>query len=584
MRLAGTQTRKPFSTKPLRMKVKKRGTWKNSTQKHKAQPQKYFFPKKVAQIQQIIRTAEKTKTRVRAVGSGHSFSDVAVSNGYLINIKHFDRIHSLKAEDLSPSCKIPHDRLIYAEAGITIQRLNKKLNRKDLCLENMGAVDEQTLAGAISTGTHGTGVELPAMSGMVRAIMIVAHEGQVYRIEPSAGLVDQAAFEAKNKNIKLIQDDQWFNAALVNLGCFGIIYAYVIEVKPMYWLAETKEVVKWSTVKRQLLSKNWRRFLTEYEVPDRVHPKTKALRPRKDRKWKKKWERLGVQQKEAIPVRALSIIVNPYKLREEDENTCLISRHICLKERPKRSKLHDLLRPLQYILVGSFPPLPFIFYRLVRGVNRFMPTVMPFVIENTVKSLRDDIYTNKGYRVMYQGAEYIKLKAYDAEYAFDLKENRKGAINAIEAIMEQAESFRSESNLFQSSPVGMRFVKASDAYLTPENGRDVCYVDTPVLLGTQGGDGILDRYQDILIKFGGTPHWGKVNNRFVGRKDLLLKYYPKLKQWEEIFQKLNPLGIFSNNFSDRLGLGRLTTSDGKGGRGLNRARRKPKSVGPKVVK
>ena len=564
------------------MNVKKRGTWKNSTRKHKAQPQKYFFPKKVEDIQSIIKKAEKTKTRVRAVGSGHSFSDVAISNGYLINLKHFDRIRPIKAEELSSNNQLPHDQLIYAQAGITIQRLNRKLNRMDLCLENMGAVDEQTLAGAISTGTHGTGVELPAMSGMVRAILIVAHEGQVYRIEPSKGLVDPAAFKQDYPNIKLVQDDQWFSAALVNLGCFGIIFAYVIQVQPMYWLAETKEVAKWPEVKRQLMSKGWRKVRTTYEIPDRVHPKSKQLQKRKDRKWKNKWKRLEISEKKVVPVRALSIIVNPYKLKEGDENTCLISRHILLKERPKTSRLQELLRPLQYILVGSFPPLPFLFYRLVRGVNRFIPRFMPMIIENTVKSLRDDIYVNKGFRVMYQGAEYIKLKAYDAEFAFGLEDNRKGAINAVEAIMEQAERFREDSHLFQSSPVGMRFVQASNAYLTPENCRDVCYVDTPVLLHTQGGDGILDRYQDILMKFDGVPHWGKVNNRFVGRTDLLLKYYPKLKQWEEIFHQLNPLGTFSNNFSDRLGLGKLTSNQQKGGRGTVRNRRKPKPVGPKA--
>lgn len=532
------------------MRSKMRGTWTTSTKNYKAQPHKYCFPDHVRDIQQIVQEAEKFKKRVRAVGSGHSFSDVAVCNDYLINIKNLNQIGRVEKDELTADYQGKHQNLIYAEAGITIQRLNRKLDRWDLCIENMGAVDEQTLAGAISTGTHGTGIDLPAMSGMIRAILLVAHDGQLYRIEPTQGVVDKELFEQKNGNIKLMQDDQWFNAALVNLGCFGIIYAYVIEAKPMYWLAETKEIAKWSEVKQKLLSKEWRSFLTTYQIPDR-----KSIK--RDKKWKKKWENLGFSATKKVPVRAISIIVNPYKLRRKDDRTCLISRHILLKKRPTKSRLHDLMRPIRYLLVGGFIPLSFLFYRLIRSVNRFSPRLMPFVIENTVKSLRDDIYTNKGYRVMYQGAEYIKLRAFDAEYAFDLRYRRAPIVNAVETIFEQAETFKKEGKLYQSSPIGMRFVQASNAYLTPESGRDVCYVDTPVLLGTQGADGILDAYQDIFIKFDGIPHWGKVNNRFVGRTDLLLKAYPKLRQWEAIFRQLNPRGTFSNNFSDRLGLGKL---------------------------
>lgn len=532
------------------MRKLRRGTWKTSTKNHKAQPHQYCFPENAKDLQKIVREAESFKKRVRAVGSGHSFSDVAIGHDYLVNIKKMNQIYRVEQKQLSPSYQDQHQNLIYAEAGITIQRLNRKLDRWDLCIKNMGAVDEQTLAGAISTGTHGTGIELPAMSGMVKAIMLVAHEGQIYRIEPSVGVVDRATYEKNHPGIILKQDDQWFHAALVNLGCFGIIYAYVIETEPMYWLAETKEVVLWAEVKKQLLSAKWRSFLSSYQIPDRPSEK-------KDRRWKQKWRNLGFSPAEKVPVRAMSIIVNPYQVKGQEDRTCLISRHVLLKQRPQSSRLHDLMRPLQYIIVGSFRPLSFLFYRLIRSLNRFSPRLMPIVIERTVKSLRDDIYTNKGYRVMYQGAEYIKLKAFDAEYAFDLSRKQSHVINAIEAIFAQAETFKKEGQLYQSSPIGMRFVQASQAYLTPESGRDVCYVDTPVLLGTQGADGILDAYQDIFIKYEGIPHWGKVNNRFVGRMDLLLKAYPKLWEWEKICRKLNPMGTFSNNFSDRLGLGKL---------------------------
>ncbi|NRB50130.1 MAG: FAD-binding protein [Saprospiraceae bacterium] len=449
--------------------------------------------------------------------------------------------------------------MIYAQAGITIQRLNKQLDKLGLCLENMGAVDEQTLAGAISTGTHGTGINLPAMSGMVRAILLVGKGGQIYRIEPKEGIVDRTAFEAqpKNRDIKLIQDDDWFNAALVNLGCFGIIYAYVIEAKPMYWLAETKEVATWSTVKAMMESKDWRKNLTAYGIPDKVDLKTGKLKSQRNKKWKKRWQKLGFSPEQPLEVRSLSVIINPYKVRGKEDHTCFINRQILLPGRPRLGRIHDFLRPIRYILLGSIPPIPFLFYWGLRGINRVAPGVMPTIIEGTIRSLRDEIYTNKGYKVMFQGAEFIKLKAYDAEYAFDLTKKRAHILNAIQELLDQAEEFRKQGKLYQTSPIGMRFVKASKAFLTPESGRDVCYVDTPVLLGTQGADSILNACQDIFIRYGGIPHWGKINNRFAGRTDLLLKAYPNLLKWEAIFKELNPNGTFSSDFSDRLGLGQI---------------------------
>lgn len=536
---------------------KRRHTWKNSTKRFTAQPQKYFVPTTLSEIQNIVKQATAKKTQVRAVGSGHSFSDVAVGNGYLINLKKLNKIKSLPKNWLQEDKRNQYGNLVYVEAGITIQAFNKKMNKLNLCLENMGAVDEQTLAGAISTGTHGTGIDLPAMSGMVRSIIMVSHEGETYRIEPSDGLMDKETYKNNEPGIILKQDDQWFNAALVNLGCFGVIYAYVVEVRPMYWLAETKEIKNWSEVKRELLSTNWRNFLTTYEIPERE-------KPRKERKWKKKWRRLGVTDNN-VKVRALSIIINPYQTKNKEENTCLISRHIEV-EKPKgfwKRNWHAMTRPWMYILIGGVFPFSYLFYRLTRVINKMTPSAMPFVIENTVKSLQDEIYVNKGHKVMFQGAEFIKLKAFDAEYAFAVEENRKGAINAIDAIIGKAQSLKEENKLFQTSPIGMRFVKASPAYLTPESGRDVCYVDTPVLLGTQGASGILDTFQDIFIKFGGVPHWGKVNNRFEGQVARLKEHYTDLAKWEAIFKKLNPLGIFSNNFSDRLGLGQITLNKEK---------------------
>ena len=85
-----------------------------------------------------------------------------------------------------------------------------------------------------------------------------------------------------------------------------------------------------------------------------------------------------------------------------------------------------------------------------------------------------------------------------------------------------------------------------------EYERDVVYIDTPFMTKTKGADLILDHFQDLLLSYGGIPHWGKINNRLIGRPELVRKMYPKFSVWQKVFFEFNTSGIFSNQFSDRL--------------------------------
>ncbi len=102
----------------------------------------------------------------------------------------------------------------------------------------MGGIDHQTLAGAIATGTHGSGIELPPIHGMVKSMVLVAGDGNTYRIEPTNGVSDPALFN--EAGITLVQNDDDFYSALVSLGSMGIIYSFILEVMESYWLEEKK--------------------------------------------------------------------------------------------------------------------------------------------------------------------------------------------------------------------------------------------------------------------------------------------------------------------------------------------------------
>ena len=101
----------------------------------------------------VILQAEKENRRVKAVGSGHSFSDVAMPDHYLVDLRLLNKV--LELPNFIKEEK--KDRtLVHVEAGITIQKFNCEMDDRDLCITNMGGIDEQTLAGARSRQRGGT--------------------------------------------------------------------------------------------------------------------------------------------------------------------------------------------------------------------------------------------------------------------------------------------------------------------------------------------------------------------------------------------------------------------------------------------
>ena len=144
----------------------------------------------------------------------------------------------------------------HVEAGISIHDLYTNLNDKNpaLALETMGGASGQTLAGAVSTGTHGGNLFIGPIADSVLAIHMVAAGGIQYWIEPTAGITDRSLLrqfvvpDVSPANI--VYDDDWFNACLVSVGCMGIIYAVVLRVVPQYFLVENTVSTTWQSFKQ----------------------------------------------------------------------------------------------------------------------------------------------------------------------------------------------------------------------------------------------------------------------------------------------------------------------------------------------
>jgi len=211
--------------------------------------------------------------RFCAVGSTHSSSDVykRLPDGQAV-VLHVEGLNHvlLSQEGWKPEVLARHPDRGFATvgAGITICQLNETLWSEGLAIETQGSFDGQTLAGAISTATHGAGVGEGSVSDSVQAVILVAFlpgenggapSWQVLQVEPDPdeAITDPAMFRAERGGIRwrLVQDSALFDAVVVSMGTMGIIAGFIMRVKKAYYLHELRVGRSWSEVKRNLVER-----------------------------------------------------------------------------------------------------------------------------------------------------------------------------------------------------------------------------------------------------------------------------------------------------------------------------------------
>ena len=147
--------------------------WANWAGTQRCDPVAIERPGSAREVEAAVRRAIEAGRTVRAAGAGHSFSAVVPTDGTLVDLRRLDRI--LDADGSG---------LVEVEAGITLAALNAGLQERGLALPNLGDIDAQSLAGALATGTHGTGVGRFPLEEAARIMVGAAraHEGSLERI------------------------------------------------------------------------------------------------------------------------------------------------------------------------------------------------------------------------------------------------------------------------------------------------------------------------------------------------------------------------------------------------------------------
>lgn len=483
-----------------------RYTWVNASRNVKVSPLRFFYPRNEEDIQLIIQAAEENNFRVRAVGSGHSYSDVAKGRDYLLSMKFLSSVALTPKAELKQAWQEAH--LATVGAGTILKKLTRALDRMDLALPNMGAVDFQTISGAMLTGTHGTGIARPAVQDMVRSLKMVATGGELLQIEPTDGITDATTFSSTNAT-RLIQDDDTFYSVILGFGAMGIIYELTLEVEPQYWLKEKRYLVNWSELRSDLLNGS---FMTK------------------------------VRNTEFVAFR-----VNPYEVKGEHLCAVVEQEVIPFADRPKG--FGALRRNLVSTVLGN---IEFLMENTIKKTN-LKPQGVRKTINLALWATQDMKFSGKSHEVLYQSGEAVIRYGISSEFAFPA--NAEKIVEVMEAIFAQAELNASEGGVYQSAHIPVRFVPPSQALLSSAYGRETAYIDVPLLFGTRGDIDILERYQERLIGLGGIPHWGKHNTRLYLHHDFIRSQFSRTDDWMRVRKNLDPKGTFLNDFVLQMGLG-----------------------------
>ena len=205
-----------------------------------------------AAVQDFIHSAIRDKTTVRALGAGWSWTRIAATDGRILNTKGLNQKFNISASSVSPRYTGSPQHLLFAQCGVSVQEINHFLRTKNQCLRTSGASNGQTIAGALSTGTHGAAFDFGAIPEYVVGLhLITGPDRHVWLERASYPVVANSM--AERLGAELLRDDELFNAALVSFGSFGFIHGILLETDDIFLLECHRQKRAFDAPMRQLL-------------------------------------------------------------------------------------------------------------------------------------------------------------------------------------------------------------------------------------------------------------------------------------------------------------------------------------------
>jgi len=470
------------------------------------------------EIQRLLQLALDQKEGFRAIGSRWSLSHIAHQKHHIHSNQSMNLKISIGDSDLHADSEYLAENLFFLECGNVIKEVHNFLNSRGKSMRTTGASNGQTIAGCISTGVHGSALDVGSVQDCVVGIDLITGPGSQDRVylerESRPALSDVFALSLQSR---VIRDDLLFNAALVSLGSFDFIHGVVIEAETRFLLKRyVKRVDKDLAV---ALAGSLDFADSPVSIPEEIDEHGKGIRPYH-----------------------YKVFINPYV----DDKEYVVEM---MYKKPYQPNYPD---PIPGIKTALYRDLIHLFIQIAQKWQNSIPKLIA-ILETSILPPVDQVLTGK-----------ISEMFYDAGYqgpafACSVGVDHRNAPRALELLVRLAREEGPIPGIY-----AMRFVKQSAATLAFTRFPVTCMIEIDGINWEAQEHGMisLERFCTRMIEvlkdegIAFTLHWGK--NADWEFPDLVsLMYGQQAEDWKAQRRKfLSPehQQLFTNGFLEDVGL------------------------------
>jgi L-gulonolactone oxidase len=410
-------------------------------------------PRGTDEIVDAVRQAASAGQRIKPIGSGHSFGGIGRPEGIQLVLDRHAEVLSL--DNVTG--------LVTVQAGLPLHRLNQVLAEAGLALTNLGDIDRQTVAGAMATGTHGTGACFGGLATQLRGLELVLADGQVL-------------------NCSATEHPEIFGPARVNLGALGVVSSLTLQAEPAFAL----HAREFSLPLAEVLAR-FDEFTNETDH----------------------FEFYWFPHTESV-----------------------------LMKRNSRVSLDSGLDPLpRWRAWWDDEFLSNTVFAATVAFGRRVPATVRPINRISARALGARSYVDRSDRVFVSSR---RVRFIEMEYAVP----RVAAVEVVTAVRTAIEASRWSIGF----PLEVRVAAADDIALSMASGRETAYVAVHSPLGVDH-EAYFATVEAIMVEHGGRPHWGKAHRLDA---ETLRPRYPAFDDFVELRNRLDPGGLFANDYLDRV--------------------------------